>query len=297
MLVATLNAERTQVATTDFLFGDVTASGFDATVCDASDSVFDRHSQGLIAFHSTTIDGETTTHSNSCPWINDLPGINGEDFAGPKPVVWNLAAATSGDIRDKVAGQDYWLFDMAAAGINSLAHLHFADNGMLLATEQNTVAQPLRACSIRSIPLTDGLTACQNAGGTLLLYNRIFGFENTGAQYENVRRDSNPRLPLFTHRHPADLPNTERYFDPLSVATNFQYKYAEFINGNTTLVATVMNHDTNDTAIHFSRLMLIDIADPDDPLYFDLTGWLEDTFPTRWAAGKARGFTATGSAL
>lgn len=294
VMLARLSTDRSAVIETDFLFGDVTTANFDSRFCDAGDSVFFPSSSGLVAFHSTTIDGETSVHDASCPWLDGLPGFNGEDYAGPKPVIWNLAAATAGSvISEKTAGEDYWLFDMESVGINSLAHLYFASNGMVLGTEQNTVSQPLRRCSLNSISLSQGLQACQDAGGTLLLYNRIFAFENTGSTYENVRRNENPRLPLFTHLHPAELPGSERYYDPLSVATNFQYKYAEFAGTHNTVIATVMNHDSNDTEVHFSRLMLIDIADPDAPMYFDLTGWLEDEFPDRWSSGSARGFTAT----
>ncbi len=95
------------------------------------------------------------------------------------------------------------------------------------------------------------------------------------------------------HRHPPLLPGAERDFRAVKVGDNFLHKYAGFVNDSTTLLATVMTHDTNSTDMAFSRLMLIDLANPDQPFYFDLTGWLEDTFPARWAAGKARGFTGT----
>ena len=294
LMLAQFSDDRTSVANTSFLFGAIDAAGFDTSACDASDSVFNTASASMIAFHSTIIDGKTTTHDGSCPWLEGLQGFNGEDYAGPKPVVWNMNALLGKqDVTETVNGNDYFLFDMESAGINSLAHLHFAPDQTILATEQNTVEFPLRACSIESVPLTNGLAACQNAGGKIILYNRIFGFEFTGTQYENLRRVDHPRKALFKHRHPQSLPDADRYYNPLSTGDNFQYKYAEFMQSSTMILATVMSHDTNDNNMAFSRLMFIDFMDPDLPYYFDLTGWLEDTFPERWSIGTASGFTGT----
>ena len=40
-------------------------------------------------------------------------------------------------------------------------------------------------------------------------------------------------------------------------------------------------------------MYLIDFADYNNPFYFDITGWVEDNFSGRWAAGQATAFTAT----
>ena len=295
LMLATINTDATSVTSLQFLFGDVDSAGFNSRDCDASDSVFKTDSASIIAFHSTTIDGKSETRDDACPFVAGFPGINGEPYAGPKPIIWDMnSVAGNSAASDLVAGEDYFTFDMEAAGINSLAHLYFSPEGIVLGTEQNTVEQPLRACSMPDISITtEGLQACKDAGGTVLLYNRIFGFELTGTQYENVRRSSNPRLPLFTHRHPSELPDAGDYYDSQVTGENFQYKYAEFLNSDTTILATVMSHDTNSSEMAFSRLMIIDFADPNAPFYFDLTGWLETQQPLRWPAGSAQGFTGT----
>jgi hypothetical protein len=220
--------------------------------------------------------------------------MNGQPYAGPKPVVFNMSALPAGNVaRNFVPGVDYWPFDLAEAGINSIAHLYVAPDGVILGTEQNTVQQPFRQCSIGGILVENGPNQCLNAGGKIILYNRIFGFERAGNAYRNVRRNTDPALPLCKHFHPTELPNSDRYYDPQTVGDNFQYKYAEFCGSSKTLLATVMAHDRQSKEIPFSRLMLIDIADPDNPVYFDLTGWLEDEFSARWAPGTASGFTGT----
>ncbi len=294
VLVTSLSAARDNVLRTEFLIGDVSSGGVDSRPCAGEDPVLDPSNPGLIAFHSTTIDGKSVTQGSDCPWVEGFPGMPGQPYAVPKPVVFNMSAAPAGNLaRNFVAGVDYWLFDLAEAGINSIAHLYVAPDGVILGTEQNTVEKPFRQCSLGGVSVENGPNQCLNAGGKIILYNRIFGFEKDGDSYRNVRRNEDSTLPLFRHLHPTELPDSDRYYDPQNVGDNFQYKYAEFCGSSKTLLATVMAHDRQSTEISFSRLMLIDIADPDNPVYFDLTGWLEDEFSDRWAPGTATGFTGT----
>ncbi len=65
-------------------------------------------------------------------------------------------------------------------------------------------------------------------------------------------------------------------------------KYSELGNDHLLLATILCQASVADVdGILFSRLMLIDFTDPQHPLYFDITGWLEDTFPEHWAPGTA----------
>jgi hypothetical protein len=100
---------------------------------------------------------------------------------------------------------------------------------------------------------------------------------------------------LFRHLSLANLPGIEHYWDA-AVDTCGVYKTKQAQIQGDTVLAHVYCHSAgtdgrSDSHITvFSRTMLIDISDPDNPGYFDLTGWFEDNFDN-WEQGKATGFT------
>ncbi len=288
LYVATLSPDGQVVQRVEMVLGGINPEhGLDTRFCNGEDPAPVPGNPSLVTFHSTSVDGETDVHGDECPWLQGFGGLELSENANAFPVVMALDAnSPDGTAAGFVAGEDYWPFDLASAGINGCAHLDFSDDGQIaICTEQGS-ARPYRECST---PELSG-PQCIQSGAYSITYNRIFGFVLDGDIYRNIHQD-NPTAPLFQHLSPFDLPDVERYWNAEAQCAFYLTKYAEFGPDNV-LLATVLcrgeSQDVGDTP--FSRLMLIDIADLVHPVYFDLTGWLEERYPERWGLGQATGF-------
>ncbi|MBM3418589.1 MAG: T9SS type A sorting domain-containing protein, partial [Bacteroidetes bacterium] len=58
------------------------------------------------------------------------------------------------------------------------------------------------------------------------------------------------------------------------------------------ILATVMCNNQTGNQNPFSRIMLIDFTVPNNPYYFDITGWVEQHYPN-WQPGEANGLSTT----
>lgn len=244
--------------------------------CDMADPYF---AGDFFAGHGST---SSASFDDECPLTSYVPlQSHGKDY-GPQPF-----------IAEWVNGEpEFYPFDLEGAGINACAHFA-GDNGLWICTEQNTMEEPYRLCSDPSLSLSD----CKKNGGHNVLYNRTFGWKlnEETQQMESVNGDE----PLFEHLHPTELPGADGYFFPEEEECQV-YKTKQ----STLLENTMLTHiycqskqEGNTSAeMHstkFSRAMLIQFANPEEPVYFDLTGWFEENFSDRFAPGEATSYTST----
>ncbi|MCF8427849.1 MAG: T9SS type A sorting domain-containing protein [Bacteroidia bacterium] len=262
---------------------------------DASVNPIDKNK---IAFHSTSIDGYPFNGGNNLsPFnigqTNIFQDPNGD--ADPKPVVFDITSSSKNNLIDSlVSGTNYWLFDLESAKINSLVHLHWSPDGSIVAgNEQNTNKYtPYMECVNNPGVQISSPTQCSNSSKKVT-FERVYGFEQVGNTYKNIMRTIDESLPLFKPLPPAQLPNSNTYFNPSTdLCSSYRTKYIEFCGSNKTILATVMCNNATGNQNPFSRIMLIDFTLVNNPYYFDLTGWIEQNYPT-WQPGEAHGFSTT----
>ena len=290
-----LNGSISNVVSASRVWGDINLiTNLDSKFCSFEDPIVSPNDSNLIAFHADPVIGGTTydTIPIDCPFTYGLPTNVSSLGAEPQPIVVKMdAVASSNLIKDLVPGTDYWKFDLAGAGINGLAHLDWHPNGTIIGTEQGSTA-PYRYCS--DTLYGTNTTACVSHGGYMIPFDRPFGFELDNGMYRNIYRSTDTLQPLFDALHPAQLPKSSLFWNPsIQICNSFRAaKQIQFCGSPTTIIATVFCKD-NSSAIHFSRMYIIDFADLHNPFYFDVTGWVEDNFPGRWADGMATAYSAT----
>jgi hypothetical protein len=262
---------------------------------DASVNPIDKNK---IAFHSSSIDGYPSNGGiNLSPFnigqTNIFHDINGD--SDPKPVVFDITSSSPYNVIDSlVPGTHYWLFDLDSVKINSLVHLHWSPDGSIVAgNEQNTDKYTAyMECVDNPGVQINSAFQCSNTSKKVT-FERVFGFEKVGNTYKNIMRNINDSLPLFLPLPPAQLPNSINYFNPTTdLCSSYRTKYIEFCGSNKTILATVMCNNSSGNLNPFSRIMLIDFTLPNNPYYFDITGWVEQNYPT-WLPGEAHGFSTT----
>ncbi len=285
LLVSWLS-ETGSITSTQIVMGDVnTQTGLNSRPCAGEDPAPHPTDSNIIAFHSASIDGVTAVHGLDCPWLQGKSGIFGVGDGQPVPVVMKLDARSVDNlVKSLVPGHDYWLFDLKSAGISGCAHPDFGPNAEVVCTEQGTVPA-YRECSDPTISVND----CARQGGFLISFSRVFGFAKENTLYRNLHKE-NSTAPFFKHLHPSQLPTSTRFW-PTKGCAIYNTKYVEL--GPESLVFATVECKATQEETTFSRQMLIDTADPENPVYFDLTGWVEDQYPERWKPGTASGFTGT----
>ncbi|MBN8658364.1 MAG: hypothetical protein J0M11_21700, partial [Anaerolineae bacterium] len=218
----------------------------------------------------------------SCPWVAGYSGIMQQ--GNSVPVIVNLNAASPDNTAQTLSmGEDYYSFDLVSAGLKGCAHMDFSADGQTVVCTEQGSAPSYRLCSNPNFTGQD----CMANGGYGIVYNRIFGFTLNGDVYQNVHGAASQE-PLFEHLHPTALPNAERYWKEDQQCAIYLTKYSELGSDHLLLATVLCQSSVADVdGILFSRLMLIDFTDSQHPLYFDITGSLEDTFPERWAPGTA----------
>ncbi len=282
--------------TQDYIaFGDINPyTNLISKVCSAQDPDFNPIQKNLVAFHSTASDGYANNGGDKdCPFTLGLSNIFQSNFSDPKPVVFDVTSMISGNqVEGLRQGTHYWLFDLEKAKINSLVHLHWSRDGkIVIGNEQNTVTQPYIECSNNpGVPVARESNCAQKKAIT---FERVYGFERVENQYRNILRtiSGDDSLPLFQPLSPQSLPNSTSFYNPnTDECTKYRTKYVEFCGSNTSIVGTVMC--SNEGGNLFSRIMLIDFTNRAKPYYFDITGWVEQHYPT-WSPGKAEGLGVT----
>jgi hypothetical protein len=265
--------------------------GIDTSACSFANPVIDPTNPERVAFHSSPIDGTGAVQSGACPFVTGRGGEKLTALAQPVPVILNLEKIKNTPSASAlVAGEDYYPVDLEGAGISGCAHGSFSAQGIYTCIEQGSLTRDT-LCADAQIPLA----SCVKSGSSLIQRNKLFSFalnETTGV-YESVRSGK----AAFNHAHPEDLPDSERYWTPGDPCQLYATKYAQscgedtFIANVQCIVPTPAEKSGYITA--FSRMMLIDGENPEKPLYTDITGLLEDTYPEIWSAGTASGFSAT----
>lgn len=287
LLIATLNPDGTAVLNTEIAFGSVNDSTLlNSEACAAEDPA-PSGDPNMIAFHSTSVDGSQVRDA-ACPWVEGYSGIMQQ--GNSVPVIVNLNATSPDNTAQSLtAGEDYWAFDLSSAGLKGCAHMDFSADGQTVVCTEQGSSPSYRLCSDPNFSGQE----CMANGGYGIVYDRIFGFSLNGNVYQNVH-GATSQTPLFEHLHPTALPNAERYWRDDKQCAIYLTKYSELGNDNLLLATILCQSGVADTdGIIFSRLMLIDFTNPQKPIYFDITGWLEDTFPTRWASGTASAFNGS----
>ncbi|NQV90082.1 hypothetical protein HQ487_01595 [Candidatus Uhrbacteria bacterium] len=256
----------------DLKTGETTTLFQDFDSCDFQDLfMFD----GFVAGYGVT---NSAGFDDDCPLTSYTKASDQGTKLGPQPLFFNLET------------NEYVSFDLNGAGLNACAHFS-TDGTTWICTEQNTLVDAHHACSDPS--LSD--TACRQ-GGSLITYNEIYGwvYDEDSGMMESVRGNQ----PLFDHVHPTDLPEVERYWEPKDGCQVYKTKQASISGTILSAHSYCQNQGDLDGrtgaethATEFSRLFLIDIEDPENPNYFDLTTWMEDAFE-EWGAGEATSFTS-----
>jgi hypothetical protein len=217
---------------------------------------------GWVAIHSQVwrFEGPTTpTLEHTCPWVVGLDPYR--DKKDPRPVVidTNATAWQEGVTWERV--------DTATAGITGCAHLSVAPSGQhILCTNQPDV-------TVVRDPID----------GVMTKFNDMYGFRRVGNSWVSVR----PNMPLFDHLAPRELPDAESIWAPGKSCHVYRTKQGSFCGDDDLIATDVYCEDTtvdpqNPDQV-FARAFLIDIRDPEAPIYMDLTSALED------ARGLARG--------
>jgi hypothetical protein len=273
----TFNDDLSEVISNEVIYGE--------DACSFSDPAF---SGELLAFHSSPVDGVTQIHGDDCPFIEGLSGTLQGGSSAPRAIVMNTNSSVK-NLKDLVEGRDYWELGLESAGINGCAHVDFLNDGTVICLEQGTVDAD-EVCSNPNVAVNQ----CQKTGNSIIKVNKVFGFELKKGEYQNINAGN---AALFDHAHPLDLPNVEDYWKASEGCPLYATKYAQQC-GKNTLFATVqcMGPDANAPKGYtsgFSRTMLIHYADPDNPIYIDLNGWVQDEFPEQWDSGEISGFAGT----
>ncbi len=282
----------TTVIDSEILFGGTSSSlGVDTSACSFANPVVDPTNPSRIAFHSSPVDGTGTVQSGTCPFVTGRGGEKLTSLAQPVPVIINLdRLAKNTSAKEFVAGEEYYPVDLQGAGISGCAHGSFDAQGIYTCIEQGSLTRDT-LCADSSIPLA----SCVKSGSSLIQRNKLYSFALDEALgiYRSVRSGT----PAFTHAHPEDLPDHERYWTSSEPCQLYSTKYAQSC-GEDTFIANVQcivptQSERSGYTTAFSRIMLIDVGNPDTPQYTDVTGLLEDTYPDQWSLGTASGFSAT----
>lgn len=280
------------VTEADILLGGSTSSlGVDTSACSFANPVVDPTNPSRIAFHSSPVDGSGTVQSGDCPFVTGRGGEKLTSLAQPVPVIMNLDRVVKNtSAKEFVAGEEYYPVDLQSAGISGCAHGSFDAQGIYTCIEQGSLTRDT-LCADSRIPLA----SCVKSGSSLIQRNKLYSFaldEDAGI-YRSVR----PGTSAFAHAHPEDLPEFERYWTSAEPCQLYSTKYAQSC-GDDTLVANVQcivptPSERSGYTTAFSRIMLIDVKNRENPLYTDVTGLLEDAYPDQWSSGTASGFSAT----
>jgi len=281
------------------VMGDIhNGTNLNSRVSSGQDASVNPINPNLIAFHSSSIDGYPANNGvNLSPFNIGQTNIF-HDPAGnsdPKPVVYDITSTSPYNVIDSlIPGVHYWLFDLDSVKINSLVHLHWSPNGnIVVGNEQNTDKyQPYMECVNNPGVQISSPTQCSQPNKKVT-FERVFGFEKVGNKYKNVMRNVGDTIPLFRPLPPSQLPNSNHYFNPTTDQCNaYRTKYVEFCGTDKTILATVMCNNQTGNQNPFSRIMLIDFTAPNNPYYFDITGWVEQHYPS-WQPGQANGLSTT----
>jgi hypothetical protein len=263
-----------------------------SNICSAQDPVFNPQQNNLVAFHSTASDAYAYNGGdNDCPFTIGLSNIFQANFSDPKPVVFDINSTSPfNQIDSLVEGVNYWLFDLDSVKINSLVHLHWNQDGnIIIGNEQNTVINAYYECINNPGVQVSNSNSCPP--NKSIQFERVYGFEKVGNIYKNVMRNIGDTLPLFQPLPPQFLPNSSTFFNPSTdECTKYRTKYVEFCGSNNSIVGTVMC--SNPGGNLFSRIMFIDYTNFNNPYYFDITGWIEQNYPS-WSPGNAEGIATT----
>ena len=261
-------------------------------ICSAQDPVFNPYQNNLVAFHSSASDGYANNGGdNDCPFTLGLSNVFQTNFSDPQPVVFDVnSTSPHNQIDSLVNGVNYWLFDLDSVKINSLVHLDWNKNGnIIIGNEQNTVINSYYEC------INNPGVQVPNSGSCppnkSIQFERVYGFEKVGNIYKNVMRNMGDTLPLFQPLSPQFLPNSSAFFNPSTdECAKYRTKYVEFCGSDKSIVGTVMCSNTGGNL--FSRIMFIDYTNYNNPYYFDITGWIEQNYPS-WSPGNAEGIATT----
>jgi hypothetical protein len=263
-------------------------TGIVSKICSAQDPVFNPQQNNLVAFHSTASDGYANNGGdNDCPFTIGLSNVFQSNFSDPKPVVFDINSTSPFNQVDSLTeGSDYWLFDLDSVKINSLVHLHWNKNGnIIIGNEQNTVSNAYYECINNPGVQVPNPGSCPP--NKSIQFERVYGFEKVGNIYKNVMRSIGDTLPLFQPLSPQFLPNSSAFFNPSTdECAKYRTKYVEFCGSDKSIVGTVMC--SNPGGNLFSRIMFIDYTNYNNPYYFDITGWIEQNYPS-WSPGNAEG--------
>lgn len=261
-------------------------------ICSAQDPVFNPNQNNLVAFHSTASDGYGNNGGdNDCPFTIGLSNIFQSNFSDPKPVVFDVNSTSPFNQVDSLTkGVNYWLFDLDSTKINSLVHLHWNNGGnIIIGNEQNTVINAYYECINNPGVQVSNSNSCPP--NKSIQFERVYGFEKVGNIYKNVMRNIGATLPLFQPLPPQFLPNSSTFFNPSTdECAKYRTKYVEFCGSDKSIVGTVMC--SNPGGNLFSRIMFIDYTNYNNPYYFDITGWIEQNYPS-WSPGNAEGIATT----
>jgi len=297
--IATGNFATGNINSHNIVMGDINnITNLDSRVSSGEDASVNPINPNLIAFHSSSIDGYPPNNGVNLSPFNIGQTNVFHDPAGdsdPKPVVFDITSSSPYNVIDSLTpGVHYWLFDLDNTKINSLVHLHWSPDGnTVIGNEQNTdIYQPYMECIDNPGVQISSPTQCSHPSKRVT-FERVFGFEKNGNVYKNVMRNVGDTLPLFQPLPPAQLPNSNQYFNPTTdLCNSYRTKYVEFCGTDKTILATVMCNNQTGNQNPFSRIMLIDFTVPNNPYYFDITGWVEQNYPS-WQPGEANGLSTT----
>lgn len=273
-----------------YLGAETVLSGLQSEACSFSNPVVNPSNPNLIGFHVSPVDGTGKVQDGSCPFVTGLGGQARSNSAQPVPIVLDLSKALKkSSISDLSSGVDFFKFDLESAGIDGCAHMDITDSGMVTCIEQGTQSAD-KLCSNPSFSTSE----CVKKGYSLMNRNKLFGFVEKNGVYTNLRSQGEA---LFEHLHPSELPGSDAYWNEEQSCQLYATKYAHSC-GEDALLATVQctTSDSGEKSgfkFVFSRLMQIDYSNPNEPVYFDITGWAETEFPEKWSSGSATAFSGT----
>lgn len=235
-------------------------NAFDTSDCSGEDPYIHPLKSNIVALHTAPYWAEIERNgAHTCPWMSDVPNT---DHKNPQPVVIDLNA------KEWIEGQTFWRFKLTwDTEFPGCAHPAFSPDGSrILCTDQPTFYyEDHTPATGQTYPIG---------------FNRIYGFElQTNAmgveEYLSVRGED----ALFKHTHPAALKDIDQIWTTPHQCSVYYTKRADFCGSKTRIVANtycVDQQDKSNLKTVFSRVMLIDFTDAEQPIYTDLTSQLED---------------------
>lgn len=214
-----------------------------------------------------------------------------EECGNPEPVVMDFSDSTKA-LEERMTWFD---LDLGTKNtINSCAHLSFSPDGTkVICTEQSSDfnAETYEYNNGQnSISIKQDITYQFAYDSTANQYKISTSLTNTGTHFSHKA--------LFKHKGAAELyalNNNYKTIDKRPVSepycNAYQHKQTQFCGSSNYIVMSVQCHGSFGSSILFSRVYLINISDPTNPVYTDLTSELENRLGK--TPNSMQGWTAT----